>query len=110
MWLVHCNGLDSQTEQLGPAALLCHQLCIEVSAEFSESMCNVAPVIVRNIAVEWVALLFSIREVLGSNLRPETDIPGRYFMAFLSPSTQMSGYYHNVGTTASVRIPFQFIY
>jgi hypothetical protein len=70
-------------------------------------MCNAAPVFVTgasNIAVELVARLFNIREVLGSNLNSETGIPDRYFMVFLSPSSQMLEYYPKLGAISSIHI------
>jgi hypothetical protein len=44
--------------------------------------------------VEWLTLLFHIREVQGSNLGPETGYPDcEFFIVFLSPSMQMPGLY-----------------
>jgi hypothetical protein len=40
--------------------------------------------------VEWLTLLFHIREVPGSNLDSETRYPyGGFFVIFLSPSRHM---------------------
>jgi hypothetical protein len=39
--------------------------------------------------VEWLIIPLRIRDVSGSNLGPETGYPGKFFMAFLSPSLRM---------------------
>jgi hypothetical protein len=44
-----------------------------------------------NVVVEWLALRISIQEVSGSNLRPETGYPDRFFVIFISSSRQMPG-------------------
>jgi hypothetical protein len=41
--------------------------------------------------IEWLTLLFRIREVPGSILGPETGYPDRFFLVFLSPSKQILG-------------------
>jgi hypothetical protein len=43
-----------------------------------------------NAAIEWLASLFRIPEVFGSNLSLETGYPG-VFMVFLRPSRQIPG-------------------
>jgi hypothetical protein len=42
-----------------------------------------------NVLVKWLKFLLYIREVLGSNLGPETAY--LFFVVFLSPSRQMLG-------------------
>jgi hypothetical protein len=46
--------------------------------------------ITPNVMVEWLTFLLRIREVLGSNLGPETGYPER-FVVFLYPSRRTPG-------------------
>jgi hypothetical protein len=62
-----------------------------------------------NVAAEWVNTPASFSGGSGFRYLPETGHPNKYVVVFLGPSTQMPGYYLELGHDRFLPCPFSCI-